>query len=40
MPIYSRTPVASAQSIATVDEMSGGRAVLGIGVSHKVTVEG
>jgi alkanesulfonate monooxygenase SsuD/methylene tetrahydromethanopterin reductase-like flavin-dependent oxidoreductase (luciferase family) len=40
MPIYSRTPVASAQSIATVDEMSGGRAVLGLGVSHKVTVEG
>ena len=40
MPIYSRTPVASAQSIATVDEMSGGRAVLGLGVSHKQTVEG
>jgi F420-dependent oxidoreductase-like protein len=40
MPIYSRTPVASAQSIATVDEMSGGRAVLGLGVSHKPTVEG
>jgi F420-dependent oxidoreductase-like protein len=40
MPIYSRTPVASAQSIGTVDEMSSGRAVLGIGVSHKVTVEG
>ena len=40
MPIYSRTPAASAQSIATVDEQSGGRAVLGIGVSHKVTVEG
>jgi F420-dependent oxidoreductase-like protein len=40
MPIYSRTPVASAQSIATVDEMSGGRAVLGLGASHKITVEG
>jgi F420-dependent oxidoreductase-like protein len=40
MPIYSRTPVASAQAIATVDEMSGGRAVLGIGVSHKPVVEG
>jgi alkanesulfonate monooxygenase SsuD/methylene tetrahydromethanopterin reductase-like flavin-dependent oxidoreductase (luciferase family) len=39
MPIYSRTPVASAQSIATVDEMSGGRAVLGLGASHKITVE-
>jgi F420-dependent oxidoreductase-like protein len=40
MPIYSRTPVTSAQSIATVDELSGGRAVLGLGASHKVTVEG
>jgi F420-dependent oxidoreductase-like protein len=40
MPIYSRTPVASAQSLVTVDELSGGRAVLGVGVSHKVTVEG
>ena len=40
MPIYSRTPVATAQSIVTVDEMSGGRAVLGLGASHKITVEG
>jgi alkanesulfonate monooxygenase SsuD/methylene tetrahydromethanopterin reductase-like flavin-dependent oxidoreductase (luciferase family) len=40
LPIYSRTAVAAAQSIATVDEMSGGRAILGIGVSHRVTVEG
>lgn len=40
MPIYSRTPVASAQSIAAIDEMSGGRAVLGLGVSHQITVEG
>jgi F420-dependent oxidoreductase-like protein len=40
VPIYSRTAVAAAQSIATVDEMSGGRAVLGVGASHKVTVEG
>ena len=40
MPIYSRTPAASAQTIATVDELSGGRAVLGVGVSHKPTVEG
>ena len=40
MPIYSRTPVASAQAIATIDEMSGARAVLGVGVSHKRTVEG
>jgi F420-dependent oxidoreductase-like protein len=39
-PIYSRTPVASAQTIATVDELSGGRAVLGLGASHKPVVEG
>ncbi len=39
LPIYSRTPVATAQSAATVDEYSTGRMVLGLGVSHKVTVE-
>jgi F420-dependent oxidoreductase-like protein len=39
LPIYSRTPVATAQSAATVDEYSGGRMVLGLGVSHQVTVE-
>jgi probable F420-dependent oxidoreductase len=39
VPIYSRTPVAMAQTAATIDEYSGGRMVLGIGVSHKVTVE-
>jgi alkanesulfonate monooxygenase SsuD/methylene tetrahydromethanopterin reductase-like flavin-dependent oxidoreductase (luciferase family) len=40
MPIYSRTPVATAQSFATLDEFSGGRAVIGLGVSHQPTVEG
>jgi alkanesulfonate monooxygenase SsuD/methylene tetrahydromethanopterin reductase-like flavin-dependent oxidoreductase (luciferase family) len=40
MPIYSRTPVATAQSFATLDEFSGGRAVVGLGVSHRPTVEG
>jgi alkanesulfonate monooxygenase SsuD/methylene tetrahydromethanopterin reductase-like flavin-dependent oxidoreductase (luciferase family) len=40
MPIYSRTPVATAQAIATVDDLSGGRAVLGLGASHKPVVEG
>lgn len=40
MPIYSRTPVATAQSFATLDEFSGGRAVIGLGVSHRPTVEG
>lgn len=39
LPIYSRTPVATAQAAATVDEISGGRMVLGVGVSHRVTVE-
>jgi F420-dependent oxidoreductase-like protein len=40
LPIYSRTPVATAQTAATIDELSGGRMVLGLGVSHRVTVEG
>jgi probable F420-dependent oxidoreductase len=39
MPIYSRTPVATAQSFATLDEFSGGRAVIGLGVSHRPAVE-
>src|SRR4051794_30188861 len=39
LPIYSRTPAATAQQSATGDEFSGGRMVLGLGVSHKVTVE-
>jgi F420-dependent oxidoreductase-like protein len=38
-PIYARTPVATAQAAATIDEHSGGRMVLGIGVSHRPTVE-
>jgi F420-dependent oxidoreductase-like protein len=39
VPIFSRTPAAMAQTAATIDEFSGGRMVLGIGVSHRVTVE-
>jgi F420-dependent oxidoreductase-like protein len=39
-PIYARTPVATAQAAATIDEFSGGRMVLGVGVSHRPVVEG
>jgi F420-dependent oxidoreductase-like protein len=39
LPIYSRTPAATAQIAATVDELAGGRCVLGLGVSHRVVVE-
>jgi F420-dependent oxidoreductase-like protein len=38
-PIYARTPVAMAQAAATIDEYSGGRMVLGLGVSHRPVVE-
>jgi alkanesulfonate monooxygenase SsuD/methylene tetrahydromethanopterin reductase-like flavin-dependent oxidoreductase (luciferase family) len=40
IPIYARTPANMAQSFATLDEFSGGRAVAGLGVSHKPVVEG
>lgn len=40
LPIYTRHPTAMVQMAATIDELSGGRFILGIGVSHKVTVEG
>ena len=40
LPIYTRHPTAMLQMAATLDELSGGRFILGIGVSHKVTVEG
>ena len=39
LPIFSRTPASTAQTAATIDEISKGRMVLGLGVSHKVTVE-
>lgn len=39
LPMYTRHPTAMAQMAATLDELSGGRFVLGIGISHKVTVE-
>jgi F420-dependent oxidoreductase-like protein len=39
LPIYTRHPTAMAQMAASLDELSAGRFILGIGVSHRVTVE-
>ena len=39
IPIYARTAANMAQSFATLDEVSGGRAIAGLGVSHKPAVE-
>src|SRR5260221_11108696 len=40
LPIYTRHPTAMAQMAATLDELSGGRFILGLGFGHRVTVEG
>ena len=40
MPIYTRTPATMAQQAMTIDEVSGGRLNLGLGVSHRPVVEG
>jgi alkanesulfonate monooxygenase SsuD/methylene tetrahydromethanopterin reductase-like flavin-dependent oxidoreductase (luciferase family) len=40
VPIYTRTPATMAQTAATLDEASGGRLNLGLGVSHRPVVEG
>ena len=40
VPIYSRIPATMAQTAATIDELSGGRLNLGLGVSHRPVVEG
>jgi alkanesulfonate monooxygenase SsuD/methylene tetrahydromethanopterin reductase-like flavin-dependent oxidoreductase (luciferase family) len=40
VPIYTRTPATMAQEAATIDEVSGGRLNLGLGVSHRPVVEG
>jgi alkanesulfonate monooxygenase SsuD/methylene tetrahydromethanopterin reductase-like flavin-dependent oxidoreductase (luciferase family) len=40
VPIYSRTPATMAQTAVTIDELSGGRLILGLGVSHRPVVEG
>lgn len=39
LPIYTRHPTAMAQMAASLDELSGGRFILGIGISHRFTVE-
>jgi alkanesulfonate monooxygenase SsuD/methylene tetrahydromethanopterin reductase-like flavin-dependent oxidoreductase (luciferase family) len=40
VPIYSRPPSVMAQTAVTIDEISGGRFILGLGVSHRPVVEG
>jgi alkanesulfonate monooxygenase SsuD/methylene tetrahydromethanopterin reductase-like flavin-dependent oxidoreductase (luciferase family) len=40
VPIYTRTPATMGQTAATIDEISGGRLNLGLGVSHRPVVEG
>jgi probable F420-dependent oxidoreductase len=39
IPIYTRTPASMAQVAATIADLSGGRLVLGLGVSHRPVVE-
>ncbi|HXH81583.1 MAG TPA: LLM class flavin-dependent oxidoreductase, partial [Candidatus Tectomicrobia bacterium] len=39
VPIYPRHPVATAQAALTLAETSGGRFTLGIGVSHRASME-
>lgn len=39
VPIYPRHPVAMAQAALTLSELTGGRFRLGIGVSHRVSME-
>lgn len=38
VPLYTRTPTALAMTIATLDALSGGRAILGLGVSSEMII--
>jgi alkanesulfonate monooxygenase SsuD/methylene tetrahydromethanopterin reductase-like flavin-dependent oxidoreductase (luciferase family) len=40
VPIYTRTPATMAQTAATIDDISGGRLTLGLGISHRPVIEG
>jgi F420-dependent oxidoreductase-like protein len=40
LPIYTRTPALLAQTAAGLDELSGGRAILGLGASGPQVIEG
>jgi len=40
VPIYTRTPATMAQTAATIGELSAGRLILGLGISHRPVVEG
>ena len=40
VPIYPRHPVAMAQAALTLSELTGGRFTLGLGVSHRASMEG
>jgi alkanesulfonate monooxygenase SsuD/methylene tetrahydromethanopterin reductase-like flavin-dependent oxidoreductase (luciferase family) len=39
-PIYHRSPASMAQTAATIDDLSGGRFRLGLGIGHRVTMGG